>query len=299
MSYLLRWTFDPFVVLPLALAAILYIEGVRNVGRRHPNAGWPVSRTVWYFAGLGLLLLSLASPMDYYADRLFSIHMAQHVVLMMIAAPCILLGRPITLLLMGSSRPTRRKVVKITHSKTAHVLGSPVLGLGLFAVVLWAAHFSWIYDAALTNDTIHAAEHVAFLTVSLLFWWPIVARDPGSARLSYPARLFYLFMAMPVMSLLGLVISMSDHVLYARYTVTAIPSGLSAIGDQRLGGTIMWGSSMLIGTIALSAVLLDWMAHDEKEAVRVDERLARRSTGGRRLPVRPDVEARRMDPDRA
>jgi putative membrane protein len=299
MRFLLRWTFDPFVVLPLALVAILYIEGVRNVWQRHPNAGWPVSRTIWYFTGLGLLFIALASPIDYYADRLFSVHMAQHVALMLVAAPCILLGRPITLALMGTSRPVRRKVVKITHSRTAHVIGSPLLGLGLFAIVLWAAHFSGIYNAALTNNTIHAGEHIAFLTVALLFWWPIVARDPGSARLSYPARLFYLFLAMPVMSLLGLVISMSDHVLYARYLVTAVPSGISAMADQRLGGTIMWGSSMLIGTIALSAVLLDWMAKDEKEAVRMDERLARKATGGRRLPGRPDVDAVEADPNRA
>jgi putative membrane protein len=297
-GFLLRWTFDPLVVLPLALAGILYIEGVRNVRRRHPRSGWPPTRTAWYFAGLGLLVIALASPVDYYSDRFFSVHMAQHVLLMMVAAPFILLGRPITLALMASQPPTRKKLVKVTHSQAAHALGSPVLGLGLFAAVLWAAHFSWVYDAALTNNFVHAGEHIAFLTAALLFWWPIVARDPGSARLSHPARLFYLFLAMPVMSLLGLVISMSDHVLYAHYSATAVASGISALGDQQLGGTIMWGSSMVIGTIALSAVLLDWMDRDEKEAVRMDERLARKA-GRAAPPLRPDVEIAEVDPGRA
>jgi putative membrane protein len=297
-SFLLRWTFDPLVVLPLALAGILYVEGIRNVRRLRPGSGWPPSRTAWFFGGLGLLVIALASPVDFYSDRFFSVHMAQHVAIMMVAAPCLLLGRPITLALMASSPPARKNVIRVTHSRLAHVLGSPVLGLGLFAAVLWAAHFSGLYDAALTNNIVHAGEHIAFLTAALLFWWPIVARDPGSARLSYPARLFYVFLAMPVMSLLGLVISMSDHVLYAHYTVTAAASGISALADQQLGGTIMWGSSMVIGTIALSAVLIDWMDRDEKEAVRMDERLARQA-GRAPRPVRPDVEVVEPDPGRA
>ncbi len=124
-GFLLRWTFDPLVVLPLALAGILYIEGVRNVRRRHPRSGWPPSRTAWYFAGLGLLVIALASPVDYYSDRFFSVHMAQHVLLMMVAAPFILLGRPITLALMASQPPTRKKLAKVTHSQAAHALGLP------------------------------------------------------------------------------------------------------------------------------------------------------------------------------
>ncbi len=296
-SFLLRWTLDPLVILPLTLAAMLYVDGVRNVRARHPRSGWPRSRTAWYFGGIAVLVVALESPIDYYAERLFSVHMVQHVLIMLIAAPLLLLGRPVTLALMGTSRGVRKRAAAIAHSRYARALGSPVVGLGCFAVVLWGSHFTWVYDAALTNGSLHAVEHLAFLIAALLFWWPIVARDPGSARLSYPARLFYLFLAMPVMSLLGFVVSSSDHVLYLHYDVTAGALGVSALADQRLGGTIMWGASMLIGTLALSAVLLDWMDRDEKEAARVDARLARRA-GAHELEPRPDVEAERrvIDP---
>jgi cytochrome c oxidase assembly factor CtaG len=143
--------------------------------------------------------------------------------------------------------------------------------------VLWWSHLSSLYEASLTNDAIHAAEHVLYLATATLFWWPIVARDPGSARLSYPARMLYLFLAMPVMSLLGFVLSSADRVLYPHYIAPA-GSVAAALADQRLGGTIMWESSMLGGGVALSIVLLGWMRYEEIEGRRADarrDRLAR------------------------
>lgn len=288
------WVIEPFVVLPLTIAAVLYLEGVRGVRLRHPRADWPRSRTAWYMGGIGVLFLALESPIDGYADRLFSVHMVQHTLIMMVAAPMLLLGRPITLALMGTSGAAHRRVAATSHSRIANLLGSPVLAFASFAIVLWVAHLSWIYNAALTNDVLHGLEHMAFLVTALLFWWPVIAVDPGSIRLSYPARLFYLFLAMPVMSLLGFVVMSSDHVLYVHYLATARVLGVSAIADQRLGGAIMWVSSMVIGTVALSAVLIAWMDRDEREALRDDARrtqpaeelraepLARRLEGGSR-----------------
>jgi putative membrane protein len=272
------WILEPLVVLPLTFAVIVYIEGLRGVRRHHPLSGWPRSRSACYFGGVAVLFLALESPVDTYADRLFSVHMVQHTLLTMVAAPLLLLGRPITLALMATAGSTHRKVAVAAHSRVAHVLGSPLLGFGSFALVLWFSHLSWIYNAALTNDLLHGLEHLAFLIASLLFWWPIVAKDPGSDRLSYPARLLYLFLAMPVMSLLGLIVSSSDHVLYAHYIAAGRALGVPPMTDQRLGGTIMWATSMLIGTVALSAVLFDWMDRDEKETAHDDAR--RRARAG-------------------
>jgi putative membrane protein len=278
------WIFEPLVIVPLTFAVILYFEGIRGVRLRNPRSGWPRSRTTCYLGGIGVLFLALESPVDGYADRLFSVHMVQHTLIMMIAAPLLLLGRPITLVLMGSSGWAHQQVAASAHSRIAHVLGSPLLGFGSFAIVLWVSHLSWIYNAALTNNVLHGLEHTAFLSAALLFWWPVVARDPGSASLSHPARLFYLFLAMPVMSLLGFVVLSSDHVLYVHYIATARVLGVSAMADQRLGGAIMWVTSMLVGTVALSAVLIDWMDRDEKEALRAD---ARRARYARDLRVEP------------
>jgi putative membrane protein len=285
-DYLLRgWVIEPLVVLPLTLAAVLYVEGVRSVRLRHPRSGWPRSWTAWYLGGIGVLFLALESPIDGYADRLFSVHMIQHTLLIMVAAPMLLLGRPITLALMGSSGAAHKRVATAAHGRVAHVLGSPIVGFASFAIVVWFAHLSWIYNAALTNDLLHGLEHLAYLAAALLFWWPVVATDPGSARLSPPARLFYLFLAMPVMSLLGFVVMSSDHVLYVHYLGAARLLGVSALADQRLGGAIMWVSSMVIGTVALSAVLIGWMDRDEREALRADSRRAQQAAAHRAGPI--------------
>jgi putative membrane protein len=206
--------------------------------------------------------------------------MVQHLLLMQLAPPLLLLGRPITLALAASSGPVRGRLSRLAHGRMAGSLGSPVVGFSSFAIVLWASHFTPLYEATLTDETLHVLEHLVFLAAALMFWWPIVARDPGAARLSHPGRLLYLFLSMPVMSLLGFVLSSSNRVLYVHYVASGRLLGVSALADQRLAGTIMWESSMLVSVVALSAVLLDWMSRDEREALRAD---ARRDRGTRDL----------------
>jgi putative membrane protein len=262
----------PQIVLPIVLTGWLYLLGVRRIRQRRGAAGWKTSRCIWFLAGVGVLFVALASPIDAYSGRLLSVHMVQHLLLMQVAAPLLLLGRPITLALAASSGAVRVRLSGVAHSGIARTLGSPVVCFCAFGVALWGSHFSRLYEATLTDATLHAVEHLAFLAAALLFWWPVVARDPGAARLSHPGRLFYLFLSMPVMSLLGFVISSSGRVLYAHYAVSSSVLGVSALADQRLAGTIMWESSMLVSAVALSAVLLDWMERDEREGLRADLR---------------------------
>jgi putative membrane protein len=260
------WSFPPQVVVPLALSAELYLLAVQRIrGRARPR--WRASRTSCFLGGLAVLAISLESPIDAYAHRLLSVHMIQHMLIMQVGAPLLLLGRPITLTLAASPRWVRTRLAGLAHSRAARVVGSPVVGFGSFAVVLWAAHLSPLYEATLTNPPLHELEHAVFLIAALLFWWPLVARDPGAVRLSHPARLLYVFLSMPVMSLLGFVLSSSNHVLYLHY---AFVSGSGALGDQRLAGTLMWEGSMLVSAVALSAILLDWMHREERETVRQD-----------------------------
>jgi putative copper resistance protein D len=228
---------------------------------------------------VGVLVLALASPIEGFADSLISVHMVQHILLMQVAPPLLLLGRPITLALAASSGRVRGRIGAVAHSRAARLAGSPILGFACFAVALWASHFTQLYEASLTNEVVHAMEHTMLLGAALLFWWPVVARDPGAARLSHPGRMLYLFLSMPVMSLLGFVISSSNQVLYPHYVVSGRLLGVSAMADQRLAGTLMWESSMLVGVVALSAVLLDWMRRDEVEARRADALRDRRHRG--------------------
>ncbi len=262
-------------VLGLAAAAALYVAGAARFRRLRPAARWPASRATCGLGGIAVLLAALAPPMDAYADRLLWVHMVQHLLLMLVAPPLLLLGRPMTLALAASRRPVRRTLARVGRGPVGRALGAPGVGFAAFSVALWASHFSSLYEATLTNEALHAAEHLVYLVASLAFWWPLVARDPGAARLSHPARLLYAFLAMPVMSLLGFVISTAARVLYPHYAAEA-GSVASALADQRLAGTIMWGSSMLAGAVALAAVLFDWMERDELEARRADVRRTQR-----------------------
>jgi putative membrane protein len=262
-----RWSFEPTVVLPILLAGSLYLRGVRRARRRRPSS-WR-AETACFIGGLGVSIIALVSPVDGYADTSLSVHMVQHLLLTLVAPPLLLLGRPITLVHATSSRSTSGTITRISRSRLGRLVGSPLFGFAAFSIALWVSHVTSLYEATLDNEALHVAEHVAYLVTASLFWWPVVARDPGARRLSHPGRMLYLFLAMPMMSLLGFVIASSSRVLYVHY-VSAAGSVAAASADQRLAGTIMWESSMLGGAVALSLVFLAWMRHDETEGRRAD-----------------------------
>jgi putative copper resistance protein D len=267
-SAALRWSFEPAVVVPIVLAGVLYVRAVRVLRRRRRATSW-AAEEAYFLAGLGVLAAALVSPIDAFADDALSVHMVQHLLITLVAPPLLLLGRPITLLHATSSREASATVTRVSRSTIARVLGSPLFGFAAFSIALWASHVSAVYEATLENDVLHAAEHATYLLTACLFWWPVVARDPGARRLSYPGRLLYLFLSMPMMSLLGFVVTYSDRVLYPHYIASSGSVG-AALADQQLGGAIMWESSMLGGALALSLVLMAWFRHDDVEARRAD-----------------------------
>jgi cytochrome c oxidase assembly factor CtaG len=262
---------DP-IVLGVAVAGVVYATADQRVrrerGRRAPHA-----RPAPFFAGLAVLVLALTGPIDASVTSSFSMHMVQHLLLTLVAAPLLLLGAPLTLGLAAWPRRSRRSFASLLQSPAARFLSNPLFAWTAFLAVLWAAHLTGLYEASLRSDTIHAVEHIAFLTTALLFWAPIVRADPSPARLSYPAKILYLFVTMPAMAFLGLAIVSERAVLYPTY---AQAEGVTrAIADQRAAGSIMWVGAMVMIVPALGLVLWEWMAADEREARRVDERLAR------------------------
>lgn len=275
------WRMDPAITLPLVVTGLIYGAGVRRCRQIRGLGGFPRSRMLFFGAGLAVTYVALQGPVDDKADALFSVHMVQHMLLVMVAAPLFVLGTPVTLALRASSRRVRRRVLlPILHSRAVRILTKPIVCWSVFMFVLWGSHFTGVYDLAIRNDGAHALEHVAYLVSAMLFWLPVVGLDPIPSRLSHAARLFYLFLAMPQTAFLGLAIYSSDHLLYQHYATVAGATSASALADQHLAGVVMWEGSMVLMVPALALVLLDWMRRDEQEARRADERAARAGRAG-------------------
>ncbi len=200
--------------------------------------------------------------------------MIQHLLLLSLVPPLLLLGAPVTLLLRASSAETRRRrILPILRSGPVKVISNPIVAWMLFAAAMVATHFSPLYEQALEHPWVHSLEHVIYLTAGLLFWWPVVGLDPSPWRLSHPVRLLYVFLAGPVNTFTALAIYSAGTVLYPHYAQVPRSWGPSPLTDQHWGGALMWivGDMMLL--VAVILVALDWMRHDAMEAARIDARL--------------------------
>ncbi len=262
---------DPIVACA-AVASVVYATADQRV-RRVRGGRAPHTRRTAFFAGLAIVLLALTGPIDAAVESSFSMHMIQHLLLTMVAAPLLLLGAPLTLALAAWPKGSRRTFAGVLQSGPARLVSNPLIAWSFFFAVLWAAHLTGLYEAALRSDGVHALEHVVFLMGALVFWAPIVRAGPSPSVLSYPAKILYLFVAMPAMALLGLAIVSARQVLYPTY---AQAEGFArALADQRSAGAIMWAGTMVLIVPALGIVLWEWMAADEREGRRIDARLAR------------------------
>jgi putative copper resistance protein D len=297
---LLAWSFEAHVWLPLLAAGWLYWAGVRRVARNHPTNPVPRWRPWCWYAGLAVLLVALSSPIAAYDTTLFSVHMVQHLLLTLVAAPLLALGAPITLLLRVSSAPIRRRVIlRLLHSLPMRVLSFPVVTWLLFAGVMWASHFSPLFDAALESEAAHVFEHALYLGVGMLFWWPVVGADPSPWRLPHAARLAYLFLGMPQSSFLGLAILSAPSVLYPHYLTLARDWGPTALEDQQLAGAIMWAGGDALFLTGLILALWVWLRAEEAAGRRADARLDRQQARDQREQARDQREQARDQREQA
>lgn len=265
-----NWPLDPVVISGLVLAGVIYVRADRRVGGG--GRGKPLRRRL-FLAGLVVVFAALQSPIDAGAATSFAVHMTQHLLLTMVAAPLMVLGAPVTLALQAMSPTRRRRLLSALRSVPVRLLSSPIAAWSLFVAVLWGTHLTSLYELTLRSPGVHALEHLAYLATALLFWIPVVGLDPAPAGLSHPARILYLFLAMPAMAFLGLALFSADRVLYPTYA--AVEGASRALADQRVAGALMWTGTMFLIVPALGFVLLDWMRADEREARRVDARSQR------------------------
>jgi putative membrane protein len=264
------WTLNPLAIVPIVAAAWLYGMGLRRAAR----AGTPHPRraAVAFFAGLTVVALALASPIDAYAEVSFSVHMAQHLLLTLLAPPLLAVGAPITLALRSTRPQTARLLSRLLRSVPAVVLSDPVVGWALFVGVALVIHLTPLFDLALRSSGAHALEHALWLAAALVYWWPIVGRDPSAHPVSYPVRLLSLFLAMPAMSFLALTIYSATGPLYGEYASLPAPWGPSALADQRAGATMMWLVGNLALVLAMLIVATAWKRDDDARQRRLEAR---------------------------
>jgi cytochrome c oxidase assembly factor CtaG len=268
-ALVLGWSFHLPVLVALLAAATAYLWAVRRVNAAHPAHPVPVDRPVFFLVGLACIAVALLSGIERYDTELFAVHMVQHLLLVFGAAPALVLAAPITLLLRVATPAVRtRWILPALRSRVVRVIAHPVVGWLLFTFVMWGSHVSPLFDAALEDPLLHDLEHALYLGSAMLFWWPVVGRDPSPYRLPYPARVFYLFLQMPLNSLLGVAILFSEQVLYPHYATTGRAWSPSPLEDQQLAGAIMWGVGDAGFLVAILLVIAAWMRHEEADTRR-------------------------------
>jgi cytochrome c oxidase assembly factor CtaG len=245
------------IVLGVAALA-LYLRGVVLYGRRFPARAFSFWRIAAFTAGTTLMVIALSPPVDALADTWFAVHMLQHVTLMLVGPPLILLGAP--LLLMVAVPPPRfaRRLTAFADSAVGQVIFAPLTGWLSLVGVLWFSHFSPLYEAALVYPAVHVVEHVLFIGAAFLFWGAIVQVGYAPRPVPFPARILFLFLAIPQGAFLGLAIYAARGVLYPHYLERH--TSAVALADQQNGGAVMWIMGGFLLFAALMATCAAWAA---------------------------------------
>ena len=270
-SLLLGWTFAPLPTLAIVGSIVWWIWAVRRVDAQHPANRVPRQRTLAFLGAMLALSFALISGIERYDTTLFSVHMVQHVLLVLVVAPLLALSAPVTLVLRLSSQATRRRwILPVLHSRAMRAVSFPVTAWLIFAGVMWASHFSGLFDLALENPLVHDLEHGLFLVSALLFWWPAVGLDPAPWRIGHPARIAHVFMQMTQNTFLAVVILNATGVLYPHYATLGRPYGIDPLADQRLAAGVMWLAGDLIFLAAIMLLVAGWMRADARGLARAD-----------------------------
>lgn len=263
------WRWRPEIVLPLLLVGTVLTIGWWRLSQRSHH-GLPPWRLTLALCGLMTIALALLSPLDRLAHLLFSAHMIQHMLLMMVAPPLLLLADPFPILLWALPRPGRVLVSRLL------VAGAPLrrvwramtwMPVAWFtsALALWLWHLPAAYNAALNFRLLHDVEHLAFFWAGILFWWPIVSPAPRlHGHVHHSLRIVYVVLAGGQQALLGLLLSMSPKALYPFYADAPRLWSLSPLDDQAWGGIIMWGTSGVIGIVTVMVLVFCLLRREER-----------------------------------
>jgi cytochrome c oxidase assembly factor CtaG len=270
---LLNWDWQPGIILPLLASVILYVRGVRAVWSSGQRRVASESQITCFLVGCLVLAIALVSPLHEASEQLFSAHMIQHELLMVVAAPLLILGRPAVVLLWGIPPDGRQAIARVIRSHAWKAvwqrMSRPFDAWLIHGTVIWCWHVPLLFQLTLHSELAHALQHISFLGSALLFWWAIIhPRRQSALGLS----IVYLFTTAVHTAVLGALMTFARTPWYPLYGSGALAWGLTPLQDQQLAGLVMWVPAGIAYLIAALVIMRRWLRESELQVVR-DERL--------------------------
>jgi putative copper resistance protein D len=217
-------------------------------------------RQISFISGLVLAFAVMVGPIPHYAVRIFWVHMIQHIGLMMLISPLLVLGAPITVAIHSKRPRVKALVLLFGRNRTVRSLFKPQVGFSIFLVVLIGTHFSPLANLGMTNPNAHCLELVLFLLGGFIYYYPVMEGNPHPFFVPYSLRVISLFAMMLPETMVGFFLYSGNRVLHSLPKSTSMQMGLA---DQHQGGAIMWAMGMLIDTLWIVLAAKDWFANEQ------------------------------------
>jgi cytochrome c oxidase assembly factor CtaG len=268
LAALRSWAIQPGISLTLLLTAIVYWRGWRRLRQTRP-AQFPTWRLLCFWAGLLTLWVAVASPLDAFGGMLLFVHMTQHLVLMSVAPPLILLGAPVVPMLRGLPPSIVRGVLgPLFSSGILHRIGTfltrPIVCWLAMTVVYLGWHLTPAYELTLRSPAWHEVEHACFFFSCILFWWPVILPWPSVGRWSRWMLLPYLVSADLINTGLSAFLCFSGRVLYPTYSTVPRVFEITALQDQIAAGSLMWVIGSTIFLVPAAVITLQLLSPNLK-----------------------------------
>jgi len=236
------WNTEFIVLFPLEITVFVYVWGVWNIWRRAGRGhGVSYKRCAAFVGAILALGVALVSPLDILSGALFSAHMAQHLILILVAAPLLVLSDFSLVLLWALPGSNARRIGRKARGFRPWwlLITQPVFAWTLFTVTIWGWHVPSLYQAALENNTIHAFEHLSFLVTAMLFW-RVLIHTSSQKHTRYGIAVLYLFTSAMQGGILGALLTFASQPWYPLYESSTRLWGVTPIQDQQFAGLIMW-----------------------------------------------------------
>lgn len=268
-----KWDWDP-TLLFFVFLTFLYLRGLSAFRGKVPVKPW---QKVCFFSGIAILVAALSPPIDPLSDRLFFMHMIQHLMIVMVGIPLILFGVPYYVSLRGLPPWVRRHlyfpIIKNPVVRLlTKILANPIVAIMLYACNFWLWHHQKFYNLALLNDAIHLVEHALMAFTAMLMWRNIIDPYPIRSPVPIPFRLLFLLALAILNNCLSAALTFAETVWYA-YDGIPAPSWwtLGPLQDQQLGGLIMWIPGALIDLLAMTLVFAYWVRKERQKEQRLEK----------------------------